>query len=85
MTSELLQVAAEHPDSARGRELSGAARVLAEAVLGRLDGALVNASAGPEPEVWDAVPGSAGERRSGSGTAGERRRAVRSDRDHRAV
>ncbi|MGC4931243.1 hypothetical protein [Streptomyces sp. DT117] len=73
LTSELLQVAAEHPDSARGREFSGAARVLAEGVLGRLDGALVNASAGPEPEVWDAVPGSAGSagaRASSSGVVG---------------
>ncbi|MFD6801562.1 hypothetical protein [Streptomyces cyaneofuscatus] len=73
LTSELLQVAAEHPDSARGREFSGAARVLAEGVLGRLDGALVNASAGPEPEVWDAVPGSAGSagpRASSSGSVG---------------
>lgn len=47
LASELPQVAAEHPDSARGREFSAAARVLAEGVLGRLDGALANPSAGP--------------------------------------
>lgn len=47
LASELPQVAAEHPDSARGRDFSAAARVLAEGVLGRLDGALANPSAGP--------------------------------------
>ncbi|MER8193498.1 hypothetical protein ABTY00_05955 [Streptomyces microflavus] len=70
LTSELLQIAAEHPDSVRGRELSGAARVLAEGVLGRLDGAPVNASAGPEPEVWDAVAGSAGGAGAGASRSG---------------
>ncbi|GGY13766.1 MULTISPECIES: hypothetical protein [Streptomyces] len=60
LASELLQVAAEHPDAARGRELSGAARVLTEGVLGRLDCAVVNAPAGPDPEVWDTVAGAAG-------------------------
>ncbi len=69
LASELLRVAAEHPDSARGRELSGAARVLAEGVLGRLDGDVVNAPAGPEPEVWDAVPGSAGIAGAGAGAS----------------
>ncbi|MER5915026.1 hypothetical protein ABT124_32335 [Streptomyces sp. NPDC001982] len=58
MAAGLLEAAAEHPDAARARELSAAARVLTNDVLARLDGEAVEDSPAhrSEPEVQDTVP-----------------------------
>ncbi|MDG4859012.1 hypothetical protein P8605_12745 [Streptomyces sp. T-3] len=63
MAAGLLDAAAEHPDAVRARELSGAARILTNDVLARLDGeAVTNSPAGrSEPEVQDAAPSVKGE------------------------